>query len=79
MDSLTHLHSKNVYFYIHYSCSLKVIALSIFQNFWVDTNLKCFTDGEWISNRFAKQVFPFENDTLCERFFQTLLQGVHGN
>ena len=38
MDFLIQFHSKNVYFYIHYSCSLKVIALSIFQNFWVDTN-----------------------------------------
>ena len=38
MDSLTHFHSKNVYFYIHQSYR-KVTALSIFQNFWVDTNL----------------------------------------
>ena len=27
-------------FYIHCSYSLKVTALPIFQNFWVDTNLK---------------------------------------
>ena len=40
MDSLTHSHSKNAYFYIHYSYSIKVTALSIFQNFWVDTSLK---------------------------------------
>ena len=32
MDSLTHLHSRNVYFYIHYSNSLKVTALHMFQN-----------------------------------------------
>ena len=31
MDSLTHLHSRNVYFYIHYSNSLKVLALDMFQ------------------------------------------------
>ena len=31
MDSMTHFHSKNVYFYIHiYSNSLKVIALDMF-------------------------------------------------
>ena len=33
MDSPTHFHSRNVYFYIHYSyCnSLKVTALDMFQ------------------------------------------------
>ena len=31
MDSLTHFHSRNVYFYIHYGDSLKVTALDIFQ------------------------------------------------
>ena len=31
MDSLIHFHSRNVYFYIHYSDSLKVIALDMFQ------------------------------------------------
>ena len=40
MDSLTLFHSKNVYFYLRYSYSLKIMALSIFQNFWVDTSLK---------------------------------------
>ena len=40
MDSLTYFHSKNVNFYVHYSYSLKVMALSIFQNLWVDTSLK---------------------------------------
>ena len=29
MDSLTHFHSKNVYFYIHYSYNLKVTALDM--------------------------------------------------
>ena len=38
MDSLTHFHSRNVYFCILHSYSLKVMAVSIFQNFWVDTN-----------------------------------------
>ena len=64
--------------YTHYTYSLKVMALSIFQNFLVEMNFKCFTDSVWISNRFAKQAFPCENHTLCERLFQTLLQGVHG-
>ena len=40
MESLTHFHSKNVCFYQHYSYNLKVTALSIYQNFWIDTNLK---------------------------------------
>ena len=31
MNSLTHFHSRNVYFYIHYSNSLKVTALDMFQ------------------------------------------------
>ena len=31
MSSLTHFHSKNVYFYIHYSNSLKITALDMFQ------------------------------------------------
>ena len=31
MDSLTHFHSRNVYFYIHYSNSLKVTALDMLQ------------------------------------------------
>ena len=31
MDSLTHFHSRNVYFYIHYNNSLKVTALDMFQ------------------------------------------------
>ena len=30
MDSLTQFHSKNVYFYEHYSNSLKVTALDMF-------------------------------------------------
>ena len=33
IDSLTHLHSKNVYFYIHYSYGLKVMPLSYFSKF----------------------------------------------
>ena len=37
IDSLSHLRSRNVYFYIHYDLSLKAKAFSIFQNFWVDT------------------------------------------
>ena len=40
MDSLSHFHSKNVYFYIRIMNSFKGMALSIFQNFWDDTNLK---------------------------------------
>ena len=40
MNHLTHFHSKNVYFYMHYSYSFKIMALSIFQNFWIDTSLK---------------------------------------
>ena len=35
MDSMTHFHSKNVYFYTHYINSLKVTALDIFQKNWV--------------------------------------------
>ena len=31
MDSLTHFHSRNVYFYIHFSNNLKVTALDMFQ------------------------------------------------
>ena len=31
MDSLTHFHSRNVYFYIHYSYSLKVTVLDMFK------------------------------------------------
>ena len=31
MDSLSHFHSRNVYFYIHYSNSLKVKALNMFK------------------------------------------------
>ena len=31
MDSLTHFHSRNVYFYIHYNNSLQVTALDMFQ------------------------------------------------
>ena len=31
MDSLTHFHSRNVYFHIHYSNKLKVTALDMFQ------------------------------------------------
>ena len=31
MDFLTHFHSRNVYFYIHYSNSLKVTVLDMFQ------------------------------------------------
>ena len=40
MDSLAHFNSKNVNVNVHYSYSLKVMALSIFLNFWVDTNFK---------------------------------------
>ena len=40
MDSMTHFHSKNVYFYIHYSNSLKVTALDMFQKIRVHTPLK---------------------------------------
>ena len=40
IDFLAHFYSRNVYVYIHYGLSLnRVTALSIFQNFWVDTNL----------------------------------------
>ena len=31
MDSLTHFHSRNVYFYINFSNNLKVTALDMFQ------------------------------------------------
>ena len=31
MDSLTHFHSRNVYFYIHYINILKVKALDMFK------------------------------------------------
>ena len=31
MDSLTHFHSRNVYFYIHFSNNLKVTALDVFK------------------------------------------------
>ena len=31
MDSITQYHSKNVYFYIYYSYSLKVAALDMFK------------------------------------------------
>ena len=31
MDSLTHFHSRNVHFYIHFSNNLKVTALDMFQ------------------------------------------------
>ena len=37
MDSLTHFHSRNVYFYIHYSNSLKVTALNMLQKIWIHT------------------------------------------
>ena len=40
MDSLTHFHYKNVYFYIHHSYDWKVTVCSIFHNFLVDTPLK---------------------------------------
>ena len=40
MDSLTHFHSKNVYFYIHYSNSLKVTALDMLKKNCVHTPLK---------------------------------------
>ena len=33
MDSLTHFYSENVYFDIHYSYSLEVMALFIFSKF----------------------------------------------
>ena len=46
MDFL--IHSKKVYFYIHCSCSLKVMALSIFQNFWVVTNFKARQIGHYV-------------------------------
>ena len=36
MDSLTHFHSRNVYFHIHYNNSLKVTALDMFKK-WVHT------------------------------------------
>ena len=39
MDFLSHFHSQNVYFYTHYSYSLNITSLSIFQKFRVDTNL----------------------------------------
>ena len=31
MDSLTHFHSRNLHFYIHYCYSLKVAALDMFK------------------------------------------------
>ena len=31
MDSMTHFHSKNLYFFVHYSYSLNVTALPIFK------------------------------------------------
>ena len=31
MDFLTHFHSRNVYFYIHFNYNLKVTALDVFQ------------------------------------------------
>ena len=41
MDSLTYLHSRNVYFYIRYKNSLKVTALDMFKKKnWVHTPLK---------------------------------------
>ena len=40
MDFLTHFHSRNVYFYIHYNNSLKVTALDMFQKNLVYTPLK---------------------------------------
>ena len=52
MDSLTHFHSKNIYFYIHFSYSFKVKALSlIFQNFWFDTNLNIKDCNESVSEQ----------------------------
>ena len=53
MDSLTHFHSRNVYFYIHYSNSLKVTALHMLQKIWVHTSL---TQGQK-DTRFPR---PFE-------------------
>ena len=40
MDSLTHFHYRNVYIYIHYSNSLKVTALDMFQKIWFHTPLE---------------------------------------
>ena len=42
------LHSKNVYV-IHYSNIVKAMALSIFQNIWVDTNFKMQRRGPYLS------------------------------
>ena len=39
MDSLTHFHSRNVYFYIQFGYGFKITAFRIFQCFWVDTSL----------------------------------------
>ena len=40
MDSLAHFHSRNVYFYIHNSNSLKVTHSLCFKKNWVHTPLK---------------------------------------
>ena len=38
--------------FIHYCYSLKVTALSVFQNFWVNTNCKAMVETtKWFSNR----------------------------
>ena len=44
IDSVTHFHSKNVYFYIHCINSLKVTVLCKFHNMRVDTALKSCLD-----------------------------------
>ena len=63
MDSLTHFHSKNVFFYVFYSYSLKVSVLSIFQNFCVDTNPKVSVNRMCQFREF--QVFFFFGFFFC--------------
>ena len=40
MVSLTHFHSRNVYFYLYYNNSLKVTALDMFKTFGFTPPLK---------------------------------------
>ena len=65
MDSLTHFHSKNVYFYVHHSYSLKVTGALYFSHFYgLTPTLSRF---QW-SLKFEQQIKKFHIYANNERF-----------
>ena len=62
MDSLTHFHSRNVYFYIHFSNNLKVTALDMFfKKIWVHTPVKSH-----LITRFQMLTFGFSCQAILK-------------